>query len=256
MKLFSILIILLIGCGGAIKPVNVPKAIPPTIVVPIVSIPKTPIREMDLLHKSIQDYTIAFVNVKEEDGERAARAYCAGVWIGVDEILTAAHCVKDDNLPFRIPIGDSIRYVVKSELESDNGINLHTGIVLAFDDANDLAFIKVIGIIPIHTIVKLGIELPAIGERVYGVGHPSQLYWSFVSGEISSYRIDSKLGDIIQVNISIWYGNSGGGLFDRDGKLIGICARKLDIPSMSNYIHLDSINRFLEGAKRFRTGVN
>lgn len=242
----------MIGCGGAVRPVkvNIPKPIPPTIVAPIVSVSKTPIREMDFLHKNIQDYTVAFVRVKE--GEGAGRVYCVGVWIGEDEILTAAHCVKDDNLPLYIPIGDSVRYIVKSEIDSEAGVNLHTGIVLGFDDGSDLAFIKVIGVIPVHFIVKLGMELPAIGERVYGVGHPSQLYWSFVSGEVSAYRRDKGLGDIIQVNISIWYGNSGGGLFDRDGNLIGICSQKLDIPSMSNYIHLDSIKRFLEGVKRFR----
>lgn len=258
MKLLRLLIILLfsylIGCTSAPVPLQIPK-ITITIPLPPPPIVHTPIREMSLLNQGLQDNTVALVTLEEDKvkKEKFVVPYCTAVWIGEDEILTAAHCVRDENLLLKNPVGETVYYVIKSEIEPDDYVTYHPGTVVAYHAQFDLALIQVVvEKMPAHPFALFPDELPAIGEAVYGVGHPSQLYWSFVSGEVSAYRRDKGLGDIIQVNISIWYGNSGGGLFDRDGNLIGICAQKLDIPSMSNYIHLDSIKRFLEGVKRFR----
>jgi S1-C subfamily serine protease len=257
---FWMLLILLIGCGGTIQKMAPIFSPPPFIItnisqkLPNQPIIKTPIREMDLLHQKIQDYTVGLVQIKKDEKETSATSYCTGVWVSLDEILTAAHCVKDSETG-KVPIGDIINYVVRSDIDYDGYSYYHLGKVTVFDDAVDLVLIQVdFEKMPSHRYVSLPFELPAIGERVYGVGHPNKNYWSFAEGEVSAYRRISEIGDVIQANLSTWYGNSGGGLFDRDGKLIGICSRKLEVPSMGFYVHLDNINKFLDEAKIIRLG--
>ena len=264
MRLSILLLILCIGCGtkAVVKPA-VPVA--PIVLSPVpVAVDLTiPIRKMDSLHAEMGDVTVAFIKIEEEvtqtsvgeTRQKIAYTYCAGVWVSLDEILTAAHCVKDDEKPWLVPVGEEVLYVVKSEVDSNEVFSYHHGKVSSFDDSNDLVLVRVVGLIPRHVVVKLANELPAVGERVYGVGHPAKLNWSFISGEVSAYRKKEDLGRIIQTNMSIWYGNSGGGLFDRDGKLIGICAQKLEVPSMGYYVILDNIKSFLEEARIRRIGL-
>lgn len=64
-----------------------------------------------------------------------------------------------------------------------------------------------------------------VGETVYAIGNPSPgpettLTWSFTHGVISGLRAD----ETIQIDAVITHGNSGGGLFDECGNLIGITA--------------------------------
>lgn len=251
MKLFGLLFILLIGCVSAPVPLQIPKI---TIHIPLPPPPivKIPIREMDSLHKGLQDNTVALVTLEEDKAtkEKSAIPYCTAVWIGTDEILTAAHCVKDDNAPLKNPVGEAVYYVIRAEIDADDYVTYHPGTVIAYDAKFDLALIQVVvEKMPGHPFALLPTELPAIGETVYGVGHPSKLYWSFIEGKISAYRHRDDLGDVIQINISVWFGDSGGGIFDRDGKLFGICSQKLDISSMGYYVPLDNIKVFLTDAR-------
>lgn len=244
MKLL-ILIILLLGCG-----VNKPAVSIPPVVAPII-LPldiRTPIREMDLLHQGMRDSTVALVKVGVDGGDKVMYPYCTGVWVGVDEILTASHCVKEDDKPWETPVGNEVTYVVRNEIDLTDWARYHHGTVISYDEGHDLVLVQVKGIIPSHGVALLALSLPAVGETVYSVGNPNKLYWSFMQGEVSAYRRISTLGDIIQVNMSIWYGHSGGGLFDYRGKLIGICVQRLEIPSMGNFVHLDNIRKFLDEA--------
>lgn len=64
-----------------------------------------------------------------------------------------------------------------------------------------------------------------IGEEVFAIGNPYQLGWTHTAGAISQLRVQRRGGRrirIIQTNAAINSGNSGGGLYDREGNLIGI----------------------------------
>jgi S1-C subfamily serine protease len=64
-----------------------------------------------------------------------------------------------------------------------------------------------------------------IGDRVFAVGNPHDLSWSYTEGVISGVREiphGSKRLRIFQVQVPINQGNSGGGLYLMDGALIGI----------------------------------
>lgn len=64
-----------------------------------------------------------------------------------------------------------------------------------------------------------------VAEKVFVVGNPMGLGWSHASGEISQVRRE-EFGTldvrIIQTSAPVNHGNSGGGLYDDDGLLLGI----------------------------------
>jgi S1-C subfamily serine protease len=65
-----------------------------------------------------------------------------------------------------------------------------------------------------------------IGERVYAIGNPKGLTKTISEGIVSGIR-DIKGRRLIQTTAPISHGSSGGGLFDRDGNLLGITTSAL-----------------------------
>lgn len=219
---------------------------------------KTPVRSPDSLHSHIGESTVALVAQRvvikqdKETGEIESasvviRPYCTGVWISNDEILTAGHCVQHEE--GADPVDEKIYYVVQKEVKEvlDDPAALHLGKVVAFDEDHDLALIKAnAGGLVGHEVASLAGELPGLGEHVYSVGHPRGMYWTYAEGTISAYRNESDVGKVIQVNATIWFGNSGGGIFDGSGNLLGICSRLTKVPQMNYYVHLDSVKKFVK----------
>ncbi len=60
-----------------------------------------------------------------------------------------------------------------------------------------------------------------VGERVYAVGAPEGLELTFADGLISALRAFDGLR-FIQTTVPVSHGSSGGGLFDAEGRLLGI----------------------------------
>jgi S1-C subfamily serine protease len=67
---------------------------------------------------------------------------------------------------------------------------------------------------------------PRLGDGAFAVGNPHSLGWTFSPGSISQFRKWPSAGPedlvVIQTSAPINSGNSGGGLYDKDGALIGI----------------------------------
>jgi S1-C subfamily serine protease len=64
-----------------------------------------------------------------------------------------------------------------------------------------------------------------VGASVFAIGNPQNLGWSHTQGVISQLRtqeIDSRQVRVIQTQAAINAGNSGGGLYDQQGYLLGI----------------------------------
>lgn len=70
-------------------------------------------------------------------------------------------------------------------------------------------------------------QSPKVGDKVFAVGNPHDLGWSYTEGAISAIR-EMGRGPIrlrlYQTQAPINEGNSGGGLYAADGTLIGIVA--------------------------------
>lgn len=243
MKQFILLAVLILGLMGCSSHVG----------------GSTPARAPDALHSHIGESTVALVHFKvimgkNEDGESEPkgveiRPHCTAVWVSPEEIVTADHCVEDEEVPD--PVGTKTYYVIQREVKEvlDDPAAIHMAKIVAVDKDNDVALLKAVpGGIPGHEYVGLPSEMPAVGEHVYSVGHPRGMYWSYAEGTVSAYRGDdsSGIGKVVQVNATVWYGNSGGGVFDGAGNLVGICSRLTRVPMMNYFVHVDSVKKLLK----------
>lgn len=209
----------------------------------------------------LQSETVALVRLSLKisiKGEKLnvspiTRPFCSGVWVSSSSILTAAHCVDD------LEIGGELAYVVRADVfEGDTARELmkpRIGKLVALDAAHDLALIR--ALVPIaHEVAAVSIGPVEAGMTAQTMGHPRALWWSYSSGEVSAIRkayMPTDPSDLIgedvlwiQTTAPISPGNSGGGLFDAYGHLIGIASRSRSDGQMLNfYIHRDHIAAFI-----------
>ncbi|HKD35415.1 MAG TPA: trypsin-like peptidase domain-containing protein, partial [Pirellulales bacterium] len=86
-----------------------------------------------------------------------------------------------------------------------------------------------------------------VGEPVFAIGNPQNLTWTHTQGTISQFRTQGSGAGrirIIQTQTAINQGNSGGGLYTKSGRLIGIntwTSDKSQSEGLSFAISLDSI---------------
>lgn len=83
------------------------------------------------------------------------------------------------------------------------------------DDSSDTTYLK----LPAVTIASS--QWLEVGDPVFAVGAPQGLELSFSNGLISGFR-EYQGADYIQMTTPISQGSSGGGLFDAQGRLVGI----------------------------------
>ena len=159
--------------------------------------------------ETLERETIALVH-ETEAGE--IRAHCSGVWVAEDAFLTAGHCVTH---------GDKVQYVVRGDLlqrAEDEVEGVHFGLVVARDEEHDLALVRA-RLAPAHLYAN--VATPTVGQNAYSMGHPLGLWWSFSAGQVSALRMQDGVW-YVQSTAPISPGNSGGGLFDDDGDLLGM----------------------------------
>ena len=71
--------------------------------------------------------------------------------------------------------------------------------------------------------VTVGCRLARAPEQVTAIGHPGPFRWAVSQGHVAGEFTKARaLGRGLVLDLTIWHGNSGGGLFDARGRLIGI----------------------------------
>ena len=73
--------------------------------------------------------------------------------------------------------------------------------------------------------VPLAVQAAEQGQKVFAVGNPEGLSWTYTEGVVSSIRTRQQAGrdiEIYQTQTPINSGNSGGGLYAAGGELVGI----------------------------------
>lgn len=94
--------------------------------------------------------------------------------------------------------------------------------VVGYDRIFDLALIKA-EVEPQFTFSYGGSSDLKVGGRIIAIGSPAGLENTVTSGIVSATgRRFLQMGDAIQVDVPINYGNSGGPLLDDSGKLVGV----------------------------------
>jgi len=210
--------------------------------------------------RHVQDATVALL--VGPNGDKAP--YCGGVWIDDKHILTAAHCAEvlgrtifsiDEEQDYNA-VGDIAMFLNTSDIKDGIIPQDFTwiGVVKKIDKEHDLALIQSISATSYHTIAVLALKDVKAGDPLHIVGHPIGLAWSYTKGYIASIRnaLGPVLGQhpisakVIQASAPIWVGNSGGGAFNSDGHLVGLCSWiTLRAPNIAFFIHRDELKKFL-----------
>jgi serine protease Do len=138
---------------------------------------------------------------------RSAHILGSGFTFATGLIATNAHVVGDSPIV---------------EVEEQDG-NKFRARVIKRDVERDFAIIEPEGVRPFTTIVPLPLgRAPAIGEGIVVIGSPGGMKGSVTTGIVSQIYPDG----VIQLNVSVNDGNSGGPVFDLQGRVFGIATFK------------------------------
>jgi len=168
-------------------------------------------------------------------------------------ILTNWHVIEkaDEVAVWILPSGN-----VPSEKTLFTDITPLYGSIIATNKKEDLAIVKVGNFPKSIDPVKIGsLKEVSVGDKVYAIGHPKGLPWTFSEGIINQIR-DKKdwkypgseyehLATVIQTQTPINPGNSGGPLFSEAGNLIGINTLKGDGENISFAVAVEHAVKFL-----------
>ena len=113
---------------------------------------------------------------------------------------------------------------VDSTTYSDISIELHNydkfeAEVIKVDARYDLALIRIPHNI-MTGLLKVSEMDTNVGDDVYVCGHPLGVHYNITAGIVSNLHDDH----LMVVDASVTFGNSGGGVYNQYGELIGICS--------------------------------
>jgi S1-C subfamily serine protease len=171
------------------------------------------------------------------------KSTCTGTLVGMaGEVLTCWHCVHGKG-----------EIVVR--LHPASGVSkLMVAEVIKSDPNADLALLK-LPVVP-KSVAPVALAEPAdiqVGADVYAVGHPASLNWSFVKGIISqvyekriwNFDANRHEAEVIQSQIPLYPGNSGGPLVSEKSLLIGVSAGKQTDGPFTFAVSVQEVRRFL-----------
>jgi V8-like Glu-specific endopeptidase len=163
--------------------------------------------------KSAHDasYHISFVTVTDGD-------MCTATAIGPHALLTATHC----ELPT-----DDVVIAVQNDTDDNDDIG---HIVKRIRDKADHTILFISGqSFPSWVSVNLDDPLEQ-NENVFSIGNPAEWTDVFYRGYIQGTQVDHSLEaafglgtpDEVLLDIQVWHGDSGAGVFNDKGELIGV----------------------------------
>lgn len=168
-------------------------------------------------------------------------------------ILSSRHLV-DPCFSTDRPGGDAVCGKVKAYFY--DGSSYHARVTWVAPDGVDLALLTVGGLSSDATIsVPWSKEPVTIGEKVFAVGNPHDLSWSYTEGVISGVRQSIhgpvKLS-VLQTQAPINPGSSGGGLYTMNGDLLGVVSwtrHKASAEGISFAISFRDFLKLYEGSR-------
>ncbi len=146
--------------------------------------------------------SVARVNMMDEQGNLLGVG--SAVVIGPGEVITNCHVAK---------MGPNIELNFRSEKA--------TATLVTADETYDLCLLRTSGL-SAPAVATADLNEVHTGQSVFAIGSPQGLELTISEGIISSLRTVPDVGTVIQTSAAISPGSSGGGLFDSNGRLIGI----------------------------------
>jgi S1-C subfamily serine protease len=114
-----------------------------------------------------------------------------------------------------------IRGASRVEVKNASGTSLAAEVIRT-NESQDLAVLRTAGDIgPGVQLVDDAVGPPEIGAPVFAIGSPFGFQNTVTAGIVSAFREDNGR-PVIQFDAPVNPGNSGGGLFNLEGRLIGI----------------------------------
>ena len=147
--------------------------------------------------------SVVIVRVFDSDGNQSVQG--SGVITAKNEVTTNYHVVEKAK---RVEVSqEGEKKAIAAEVKSG-------------DVGRDLCLLSVKGLADAANI-RNAKDL-TVGENVYAIGSPQGLEFSISGGIVSQLRSLGGSPPLIQTDAAISAGSSGGGLFDSEGKLVGI----------------------------------
>lgn len=168
------------------------------------------------------DASVVTIRVAEERTSQSAAGRSVSITTGTGSgvlvhadgwIVTAAHVVDDAD-------AIEIEYVDGTEAEAQ---------IVSLSRTEDLALLKAQAVPKKPVVATLGdSEALKPGMRLFAIGAPLGLTHTVTSGVVSALRTDTRKGlhpsRLIQTDVAINQGNSGGPLFNEGGEVVGIAS--------------------------------
>lgn len=178
--------------------------------------------------------TKSVVEIKAET-DSVGESFGSGIFVSEDGMLvTNAHVVTYKKL------GQTIAFEniwIRFAFEND----YRTVTLIKFDTDKDLAVLKLEDKNCGYKAIKFAnFSKVKIGQEVYAIGNLNNVGISLTKGNISNKKLNVEYNgvsrDVIQCDITIAEGNSGGALINSNGELVGITTFRLK-DSSNNVIY-------------------
>jgi hypothetical protein len=112
------------------------------------------------------------------------------------------------------------------------GLATYDAVIVKIDSANDLALLKVETKKKTKPLALVSTLEISKGDRVFTLGFPNPLVQGvepkFTDGSISAFSGVKGIPNVMQITTPIQPGNSGGPLFNEEGRVVGVIVSKLD----------------------------
>ena len=151
-----------------------------------------------------------------------------GVIITADGYVLTNHHVVAGGRNCTVTLSDNVQYEAR---------------YVVSDEVNDLAVLKIVDARDLPTAELGDSSLLTVGETVYAIGNPLgvELRGTFTDGLVSALDrdvdVDGRTMTLIQTNVALNSGNSGGPLINQYGQVVGINTIKM----MSEFSNIEGL---------------
>ena len=172
----------------------------------------------------LQDWA---VKIQSTEGNRGG-----GIIVGKNEIITCYHIVRNMDNETDVIISLNGKRIIGKITKKDKGLDL--ALIEVEEEFNFY--------VPLETLFR-------VGERVYVVAAPMDFEDTFLIGRIAN-TVKWEGQELMVIDIKILSGCSGGGVFNWEGKLIGLISGSWGFSTHGDFlgaaIPAATIKKFLE----------